>query len=125
MSSPGVQMATINPQSTPLKILHVVLSMEVGGAEKLVYDMVRHPAFADSRPVVCCLDAVGELGDRLLQEGYTVHSKMRRSGIDLSVIPWLRETIARERITVVHAHQYTPLFYSTPAAILAGGIKVV
>jgi L-malate glycosyltransferase len=118
-------MPTVNEQLKNLRIMHVVLSMDVGGAEKLVYDMVRHPVFAFSRPVVCCLDAVGELGEKLLQERFAVYCMKRRSGIDLSVIPWLRDIIMREKITVVHAHQYTPLFYSTPAALLAGRVKVV
>ncbi|GFE60833.1 glycosyltransferase [Geobacter sp. AOG2] len=107
------------------KILHVVLSMEVGGAEKLVYDMVNHPMFAENKPLVCCLDALGELGEMLRRNGYTVYIKNRREGLDLSVIPWLREIIRREGVTIVHAHQYTPLFYSVPAVLLAGRAKLV
>ncbi|RQW86066.1 MAG: glycosyltransferase [Geobacter sp.] len=99
--------------------------MVVGGAERLVYDMVRYPAFAENKPVVCCLDSMGELGEKLRQEGYTVYCKARREGLDLGVISWLREIMRREQITVVHAHQYTPLFYAVPAALLAGRIKVV
>ncbi|MFA7061985.1 MAG: glycosyltransferase, partial [Pedobacter sp.] len=87
------------------KILHVVLSMVVGGAERLVYDMVRYPVFAEQRPVVCCLDAVGELGEKLLQEGYQVYCKGRRPGLDLEMITWLRDIIRQEKADVVHAHQ--------------------
>ncbi len=109
----------------PLRILHVVLSMAVGGAEKLVFDMARYPNFAANRPVVACLDMVGELGEKLKADGYTVYLKNRQSGLDRSVIPWLRDIIRRENITVVHAHQYTPLFYAVPAALLSGRVKVV
>jgi glycosyltransferase involved in cell wall biosynthesis len=87
--------------------------------------MVRYPAFAENRPVVACLDSLGELGEKLRQEGYKVYCKGRREGLDMGVIPWLREIMQREKITVVHAHQYTPLFYTVPAALLAGRIKVV
>ena len=107
------------------RILHVVLSMVVGGAERLVYDMVRYPAFAEQRPVVCCLDAVGELGEKLLQEGYQVYCKGRRPGLDLEMITWLRDIIRQEKADVVHAHQYSPLFYAAPAAFLAGRVKLV
>jgi glycosyltransferase involved in cell wall biosynthesis len=118
-------MKTESPQSKHPKVLHVVLSMVVGGAERLVYDMVRYPVFADNPPVVCCLDALGELGEKLQREGYSVYHKNRKRGLDWTVITWLREIIRREKITVVHAHQYTPLFYAVPAALLAGRIKVV
>lgn len=109
----------------PLRILHVVISMTVGGAERLVDDMVRYPVFADAKPVVCCLESPGELGEKLRCDGYKVYAKERRSGWDFSIVPWLRDIIRKEKITVVHAHQYTPLFYAVPAALLAGRIKVV
>lgn len=109
----------------PLKILHVVISMVVGGAERLVYDMVKYPAFAANRPVVCCMDSVGELGEKLIEEGYTVHCKGRRPGLDFDMVTWLRGKIREEQADVVHAHQYSPLFYAVPAALLAGRAKVV
>jgi len=99
--------------------------MNVGGAERLVYDMTKYPAFAMNPPIVCCLDAVGELGELLLQEGYQVYCKGRRPGLDLEIITWLRDIIRQEKVDVVHAHQYSPLFYAVPAALLAGRTKVV
>lgn len=115
------------PQATdrPLRILHVVLTMEVGGAEKLVFDMIRHPVFAASRPAVACLDAVGTLGAKLEEENYRVFFKNRKSGLDWGVVPWLRQIIRQEQIEVVHAHQYTPLFYTVPAALWPARRKVV
>lgn len=107
------------------KIMHVVISMVVGGAERLVYDMVRYPTFAGNPPVVCCMDMVGELGEKLQKEGYKVYCKGRRPGLDFSMISWLSDIIRQEKIDVVHAHQYSPLFYAVPAAILAGRVKVV
>lgn len=111
-------------KKTP-KILHVVISMVVGGAERLVYDMVRYPAFADNSPIVCCMDAIGELGEKLKERGYKVYCKGRKPGFDFSMIAWLRAIIRIENIDVVHAHQYSPLVYATPAAFLAGRKKVV
>lgn len=105
--------------------MHVVLSMHVGGAERLVYDMVKYPAFWERPPIVCCLDAVGDLGEKLIQEGYLVYCKGRRPGFDLEMIRWLRQIIIREQIDIVHAHQYTPLFYTVPAALLSRRKKVI
>jgi len=107
------------------KILHVVISMNVGGAEKLVANMVRHESFHDNPPVVCCLDELGELGEQLRSDGYKVFVKGRKPGLDWSLIPWLRGILKQEGVEVVHAHQYTPLFYTVPAAMWAGRPKVV
>jgi glycosyltransferase involved in cell wall biosynthesis len=117
---------TLNTKNTKSpKILHVVISMVVGGAERLVYDMVKYPAFADNQPIVCCMDSIGELGDKLIKDGYKVYCKGRRPGLDLDMVSWLRDIIKRERVDVIHAHQYSPLFYAVPAAVLAGRVKVV
>lgn len=118
MSEPGAE------KRAP-KVLHVVISMAVGGAERLVFDMVRYPAFAANPPAVCCMDSVGELGERLISEGYKVHCKGRRPGIDVQMITWLGDRIREERADVIHAHQYSPLFYAVPAAFLAGRRRVV
>jgi L-malate glycosyltransferase len=107
------------------KVMHVILSLSMGGAEKLVYDMMHHSLFEKVQPIVCCLQSVGILGEKLIEEGYKVYFRQREEGVDFGIITWLRDIIRQEKIDIVHAHQYTPLFYSVPAAKLAGRIKVV
>jgi L-malate glycosyltransferase len=124
MSGVTVERAVRQAGKNP-RIMHVLLSLGVGGAETLVYDMVRYPGGADTRAVLCCLQAEGELGERLRGEGFSVYCRSRRDGVDLSLVGWLRDIMRDERIDVVHAHQYTPLFYAVPAALLAGGVRVV
>lgn len=107
------------------KVLHVVISMGIGGAERLVYDMVHHSAFQNNRPVICCMDDLGSLGEALKDEGFTLYCKGRKPGFEFGMIPWLKDIIEKECIDIVHAHQYSSLVYSTPAAFLAGMKKVV
>ncbi len=52
------------------KLLHVVISIKFGGAEKLVYDMVRNDLFSDSKPIICCLEDFGELGEQLINQNF-------------------------------------------------------
>jgi glycosyltransferase involved in cell wall biosynthesis len=113
-------------EMNPPKLMHVVLSMDAGGgAERLVYDLVRDRTFAAAPPVVCCLRELGTLGSSLRQEGYRVHCRPKGEGVDWSVVRWLAQVIRQEGVEVVHAHQYTPMFYAVPAALLAGGKKVI
>jgi glycosyltransferase involved in cell wall biosynthesis len=109
----------------PKKILHVLLSMGMGGAETLVYNMVKHSSFAGNKPIVCCLNSVGELGERLRGEGFTVYNHSSGAGTDWSLIGWIRDIILSEKVEVVHAHQYSAFFYAVPAAFLAGRAKCV
>jgi len=101
----------------PVGILYVVWSMGVGGAEKLAYDMVRSLPRDKFRPVVCSIEYGGVLGDRLRDEGYAVYHRKSVPGIDWKTLSWLRTIIRTERVEVIHAHQYNPLFYSVLAAM--------
>jgi glycosyltransferase involved in cell wall biosynthesis len=108
------------------RVMHVVLSMVAGGgAERLVFDMVRDRSFADSPPVVCCLRELGKLGSMLQHEGFLVLCRPQGRGVDWSMVLWLADVIRQEGIEVVHAHQYTPMFYAVPAALIAGRKKVI
>jgi len=108
------------------KVMHVVLSLEAGGgAERLVYDLVRDKTFAPAPPVVCCLRELGQLGALLVQEGFRVYCRPKGAGVDWSLVRWLAQVIRQEGVEVVHAHQYTPMFYSVPAALSAGRKRVI
>ncbi|GFO66553.1 glycosyl transferase family 1 [Geomonas limicola] len=108
----------------PKRVLHVILTLGVGGAEQLVYRMALAGP-RDQRPAVCCLLFLGELGERLKKDGGKVYCRNHQGGIDLGIVRWLREIIVAERIEVVHAHTYTPLFYSVPAVLGMSGVQVV
>lgn len=107
------------------RVLHILLSMSMGGAETLVYHMVQHSSFAGNKPVICCLKSVGELGERLKDEGFTVYCHYSKMGVDWGLIGWIRRIILSEKIDVVHAHQYPAFFYGAPAAFLAGRVKCI
>jgi L-malate glycosyltransferase len=113
-----------NPLQKHLRVMHVILTLGVGGAEQLVYRMATRRS-NENHTVVCCLLFVGELGEKLQKEGGKVYCRNHKGGIDFRIISWLKRIIVEEEIKVVHAHTYTPLFYSVPAAKLAGGVKVV
>jgi L-malate glycosyltransferase len=69
------------------------------------------------KPVVFCLDEIGELGERLRGEGIEVVSLERKPGVDLSVVSRMAAEIKRRDIQVIHAHQYTPFFYAALARL--------
>src|SRR5262249_31716192 len=88
--------------------LHV---MQVAGAEMLVAQTIRRlRPLID--PVVFCLDDVGQLGVRLQQDGVPVVALGRRPGIDFRVAFRLAKEIDGRKLDVIHAHQYTPFFYT-------------
>lgn len=107
------------------KILHVVWSLNVGGAEKLVYDLAHAQRAAGFAPMVCSVNEFGLLGDRLREEGFPVFSRHKSPGLDISMVRWLRRLIRREKVAVVHAHQYSPMVYAVLAGLGLRGTTLV
>jgi glycosyltransferase involved in cell wall biosynthesis len=107
----------VNPtEREPIRVAFVLHVMQVAGAEMLVAELIRRLGNRIT-PVVVCLDAVGPLGEQLVREGVPVVSLGRRPGLDLSVARRLARELRARRIEVIHAHQYTPFFYSALARI--------
>ncbi len=95
-------------------VLHV---MQVAGAEMLVAETIRQLR-SEIEPVVLCLDKVGQLGETMRSEGVEVIELNRQPGLDFSVARRLAGEIGRRRLEVVHAHQYTPFFYTALARLI-------
>lgn len=109
----------MDPAGEPIRVAFVLHVMQVAGAEMLVAEIIRRlgPRLA---PLVICLDGIGQLGDQMLREGVPVVALGRRSGLDPMVSRRLAHELAVHRIEVVHAHQYTPFFYSALAWPVVG-----
>ena len=98
-----------------INILHVIHSLDVGGAEKLVVEFTKGTNKDMFNVMVCCLDKIGELGEELISNGFDVETLDRRPGIDWRLVFRLRKLLKKKKIDVIHAHQYTSFFYSSLA----------
>ncbi len=102
----------------PIRVGFVVHVMQVAGAEVLVRETIRRLGTA-IEPTIFCLDAIGQLGEELLAQGVPVVCLNRKPGWDFSVSRRLAREFTSRKIEVVHAHQYTPFFYSAFAKFFA------
>jgi glycosyltransferase involved in cell wall biosynthesis len=112
-------------ESPPIRVGFVVHVMQVAGAEVLVAETIRRLK-GRIEATVFCLDAPGTLGEQLRAEGVEIVCLGRRPGRDWRVA-WRMAREARvRRVEVLHAHQYTPFFYSALARVVhGGGLRVV
>lgn len=102
------------PQAIRPTVGQVLLSLTMGGGEVLAARMARRLT-GQYRFVFFCLDSLGTLGEELRKEGFQVHVLERRAGIDWGCMRRLARLLCQERVNVLHAHQYTPFFYSAAA----------
>lgn len=92
----------------------VLLSLAMGGGEILAARIARR-LNGQFRFVFFCLDSLGTLGEELRKEGFQVYVLERRPGIDWRCMRRLARLLRQESVNVLHAHQYTPFFYSATA----------
>ncbi|QEG42475.1 glycosyltransferase [Roseimaritima ulvae] len=106
-------------QSTPpapVRVGFVMHKMQVAGAEVLVKQIIEQLA-GEIEATVFCLDGLGELGQQLRDAGTPVIVLDRQPGFDRQVAKRLADEVNSRRIDVLHAHQYTPFFYSALARL--------
>lgn len=92
-------------------IAHVLHRLDRAGAEVLAAALSR-----DLRDrytfVFLCLDGLGALAAELSDDGFVVESLDRKPGLDRGAAKRLRQRLDHHRVDLIHAHQYTPFFYS-------------
>ncbi len=112
----GISPSWVPETLTAIRIGFVLHVMQVAGAEILVADTIRRLG-SRIEPVVLCLDGIGQLGAEMQQQGVDVVALDRRPGINLAVSRRLARQISSRRLEVLHAHQYTPFFYTALAKL--------
>jgi glycosyltransferase involved in cell wall biosynthesis len=98
-----------------INIMQVVLSLRVGGLERVVIDLVNH-ASPEFRLLVCCLEEAGAWANEVPR----VTELGKRPGIDWRLIPKIRRLIREHNIQVVHTHNSTAHFYGALGAWRTG-----
>jgi len=108
-----------------LKVMYIVHSLGVGGAEKIVSEMAEELQNRDIEPVICCLDYLGVWGKKLQRQGIKIFNLERRKGIDFSVSKKIRSIINWENPDILNPHQYTPYFYTVLSVLPSVKPKIV
>jgi glycosyltransferase involved in cell wall biosynthesis len=106
-----------------MKIVHLVDSMDMGGAEKLISLLSRWQRQQGHDPSVHCLYRIGTLGEDLRADGFEVvlHDSSRIGGRAGSVYRGL----SRSKPDIVHCHNATAAILSAIPARVAGIRSIV
>lgn len=101
-----------------LRVLHLITTMPVGGAESLILTTIRELDSQAFTSVICCIQDKGPLGEETERQGIPVVAlgRMQRKGFDRRVVGDLVSRIRRERIDVIHCHLHHAALYGRLAA---------
>jgi glycosyltransferase involved in cell wall biosynthesis len=103
-----------------LRVLHVVNSLPMGGAERLLVDLARPFAAAGMQYRVIALESEGDkYGEALRTAGVEVHFLSKRGIRSPARIIDIAAEIRRFRPHIVHAHLYPAILWTAAAKKLA------
>ncbi|HVK14186.1 MAG TPA: glycosyltransferase [Gemmataceae bacterium] len=103
-----------------LHVAHTVLSLDVGGLERVVLELVRSGIARGYRVSVVCLERPGALASRAADLGAAVHCVDKPAGLRPGTVGKLARVFRELRPDVVHTHQLGALVYGGLAAHRAG-----
>jgi glycosyltransferase involved in cell wall biosynthesis len=104
----------------PIRVLHVITNLGIGGAERLVVSAARRLPRDRFESVVCCLTDLGPLAREVEADGVAVHCVNAFPGLS-NPLAFIRlvSIIGRVKPTIVHTHLQAPNLYGRLAAYLS------
>src|SRR5687767_7232469 len=110
--------------SQKLRVVHVVLSLDCGGLERVVLDLIRGGTTRQQQVSVICLERPGALAEEAESLGAAVLCANKSPGYRFGLSGRLKKVLVGLRPDVVHTHQTGALFYVGGAA-RALGVKAI
>ncbi len=106
-----------------LRVMHVIETLEIGGAESVLADLVNlcEPRF---QPYICCLEQSGPI-ERRLRKDAQVFVMHRQGGNDYTLPFRLARLFSEQRIDVVVSHGWGTYLESVLARKLSGAQVMV
>jgi glycosyltransferase involved in cell wall biosynthesis len=104
----------------PIKVLHVISKLPVGGVENLLLMVLRNCDRERFFPLVCSLSDKGEIGKEIEELGFEVVclNKLKHR-LDWTIVKDIYRCIKQNNIKVVFSYQYHANLYGRIAAHLA------
>jgi glycosyltransferase involved in cell wall biosynthesis len=108
-----------------MQIVQGVLSLDLGGLERLVLDLVRNFCAKGHRVSVVCVERPGRLATEVERAGAEVYSLEKPAGRSTEAVQRATELLQKLDPDVVHTHQIGALWYLGRAAARIGLESVV
>jgi len=109
----------------PVRIIHLVLSLAMGGLETWVVNFSKKIKEDRFLPMVCCLESNMDLGASLQAYDIPVVTLGKKEGYDFTLPVRLATTIRRYKADLLHTHNWDAHLYGTIAAQIAPVAAIV
>jgi glycosyltransferase involved in cell wall biosynthesis len=97
-----------------LSVLHVVLSLDGGGLERVVIDLAKEIGTFQQTASILCVDNPGTLAAHASAVGAKLYCAEKGPGLHWSTVDRIRSILRELRPDVIHTHQISALLYLVP-----------
>jgi sugar transferase (PEP-CTERM/EpsH1 system associated) len=105
-------------------LMQLTFSLGVGGLETLLLSLLNKIDRDKFNPIVCTLTTIDGLAEEFEESGIRVMALGKKNGLDFGLIFKLARILKKEKIDVLHTHNFGAWFYGSLAGKLAG-VKVI
>ena len=104
-------------ESKPRRILYLIWSLDLGGAETVVLHLAQGLNRERFSPLVGCLHEKGRFATCLEKAGIPVVAFLKRPKLDPTLIPRIRHFLEVQSIDLIHAHLFTANLWGRVACV--------
>ena len=123
----GIQVVADNVQLSRkrIKLLFLNYNLNTGGIETLIVEMLNGLPRKQFDASVAVFEGGGALEAAVYEGGFQLHDLQKREGFDPGLVFRLRQLLKRERINIVHTHNFSAWLYAVLATFAMPGVKIV
>ncbi len=103
-----------------IHIMHLVLSLEVGGLENGIVNLINNMDNKRFKVSVCCLEKIGELSDRIDENRKHIFIVQKDGRMRIKDVRGLARLLKEQQVDILHTHSYGTLLRGFISARLAG-----
>ena len=108
-----------------IRLMYIVFSVDTGGLEKLLIEMIKRLDRSVFEISVLCLTEKGDLADALKNLNIPVFYMNKKDGLKPYIIFKISKLLKDEKIDIVHTHDSSANFYGGLGAKLAGVNRII
>ena len=112
-------------QPKKVKVLHTIYSLDMGGAERVVANYLRHHNRDAFQMSACALAREGVIAKDLQQEGYPIYILEKKPRFDRDLLRKLVQVIRSEKPDIIHTHNPSANHWSIMASMFSGRPRVI
>jgi glycosyltransferase involved in cell wall biosynthesis len=99
--------------------MHITFDMRIGGTEMVIKNIIDGCDKNQFKMSVLCIESpLGPFAEDLQKDGIEFFQLNRQPGFDTQLLKDIRKIIKKNKIEILHCHQYTPWVYGVIAAAL-------